>query len=154
MGSARTNQTKRHRAGGEDYHAYVPVQLPIEVQADAKLLEQAVLALTRLSECQVHSLDLFLYMYVRKEAALSSQIEGTQSSLNELVLLDNEPGLAAQTLDAAEVSRYVAALNHGITRLKNGFPLCVRLLKEVHRILLTGTRGQNCAPGELRRVQN
>ncbi len=99
-------------------------------------------------------ISLFLYMYVRKEAVLSSMIEGTQSSLSDLLLfeLDMEPGVPVD--DAREVSNYVAALEHGLKRLAEGFPLSLRLLKETHAILLAKGRGSDQTPGEFRRTQN
>ncbi len=97
---------------------------------------------------------LFLYMYVRKEALLSSQIEGTQSSFSDLLLFeDNEvPGVPID--DVQEVSNYVAAMTHGLNRLKEGFPLSLRLIREIHGILLSGSRGSTKQPGEFRRSQN
>ena len=98
--------------------------------------------------------SLFLYMYVRKEAVLSSMIEGTQSSLSDLLLfeIDQEPGVPLD--DVQEVSNYVAALNHGLSRLNEGFPLSLRLIKEIHAVLLTKGRGSNQTPGEFRSSQN
>ena len=97
---------------------------------------------------------MFLYMYVRKEAVLSSMIEGTQSSLSDLLLyeLDQEPGVPLD--DVREVSNYVAALNHGLHLLKEGLPLSLRLFREIHGVLLTKGRGSNQTPGEFRRSQN
>lgn len=99
--------------------------------------------------------SLFLYMYIRKEAVLSSQIEGTQSSLSELLLFEdsNLPGIPLD--DVQEVSNYVAALNYGLRRIReDSFPICLRLLLEVHGELLTKGRGSDKAPGEFRRSQN
>ncbi|HBK57045.1 MAG TPA: cell filamentation protein Fic [Xanthomonadales bacterium] len=98
---------------------------------------------------------LFLYQYVRKEALLSSQIEGTQSSLSDLLLfeLDEAPGVPVD--DVEEVSNYVDALNHGLRRMRqDGFPLSLRLLREIHERLLRGSRGAHKTPGEFRRSQN
>lgn len=97
---------------------------------------------------------LFLYMYVRKEALLSSQIEGTQSSLSELLLFESEeiPGVPLD--DVQEVSNYVAAMNYGLERLRGGFPLSLRLIREIHDILLSKGRGSTKQPGEFRRSQN
>ena len=97
---------------------------------------------------------LFLYAYVRKEAVLSSQIEGTQSSLSDLMLfeLDEAPGVPFD--DVVEVSNYVAALEHGLDRIRGGFPLSNRLIREVHGILLSRGRGKSKSPGEFRRSQN
>lgn len=97
---------------------------------------------------------LFLYAYVRKEAVLSSQIEGTQSSLSDLLLYENSeiPGVPLD--DVREVSNYVAALTHGLERLRSGFPLCLRLMREIHEILLQSGRGNRQSPGEFRTSQN
>jgi Fic family protein len=98
--------------------------------------------------------ELFLYQYVRKEALLSSQIEGTQSSLSDLLLfeLDEAPGVPID--DVEEVSNYVAALNHGLRRLRDDdFPLSLRLLREIHARLLQGGRGARKQPGEFRQGQ-
>jgi Fic family protein len=97
---------------------------------------------------------LFLYAYVRKEAVLSSQIEGTQSSLSDLLLfeLDEVPGVPLD--DVVEVSNYVAALDHGLARLREGFPLSNRLIREIHGVLLARGRGSGKDPGEFRRSQN
>ncbi|MHB8763294.1 MAG: Fic family protein, partial [Deferrisomatales bacterium] len=97
---------------------------------------------------------LFLYMYVRKEAVLSSQIEGTQSSLSDLLLYESEEAPGVPLDDVAEVSNYVSALNHGLARLQGGFPLSLRLLREMHGLLLAGGRGGQKQPGEFRRSQN
>lgn len=119
-------------------------------------LESAVLALGRLDGVSTLLPDeaLFLYAYVRKEAVLSSQIEGTQSSLSDLLLfeLDEAPGVPFD--DVVEVSNYVAALNHGLHRLRENFPLSNRLLREIHGMLLSGGRGSGKTPGEFRRSQN
>jgi Fic family protein len=96
----------------------------------------------------------FLYLYIRKEALLSSQIEGTQSSFSDLLLFENdaEPGVPID--DVEEVSNYVAAVQHGLRRIAGGFPLSLRLIREIHAILLRGGRGANRNPGEFRRSQN
>jgi Fic family protein len=93
-------------------------------------------------------------MYVRKEALVSSQIEGTQSSFFDLLLFENKEKPAVPIADVEEVSNYVAALNHGIKRMKKDFPISLRLMREMHAILLRGGRGSNKAPGEFRRSQN
>lgn len=98
--------------------------------------------------------SLFLYQYVRKEAVLSSQIEGTQSSLRDLLMfeLNEAPGVPMD--DVREVSNYVAALDHGLKRVRGGeLPISLRLLNEMHAILLRGGRGSAQAPGEFRRSQ-
>jgi Fic family protein len=99
-------------------------------------------------------LDLFIYTYVRKEALLSSQIEGTQSSLSDLLLFENDEAPGVPMLDVQEVSNYVAALKHGLTRLNSGFPLSLRLIREIHEVLLSEGRGSSKEPGEFRRSQN
>ena len=146
---------------GERVHAFVPDPLPPsqEIVLDAKrqqLLERATMALGRLDSITMllPDPDIFLYSYIRQEAVLSSQIEGTQSSLSDLLLfeLDEAPGVPFD--DVVEVSRYVAALDHGLKRLSKGFPLCNRLLREMHKILLSHGRGSHKQPGEFRRSQN
>jgi len=146
---------------GEQAQAFVPAPLPPNPPIDwtpdlRSKFDQALLALGRLDSISTFLPDtlLFLYMYVRKEAVLSSMIEGTQSSLSDLLLfeLDMEPGVPLD--DVREVSNYVAALNHGLNRLGEGFPLSLRLIREMHGILLSKGRGSNQAPGEFRRTQN
>lgn len=121
------------------------------------LMERANRALGRLDGVSQLFGDpsLFIYFYVRKEAVLSSQIEGTQSSLSDLLLFesDEKPGVPLD--DVQEVSNYVRAMNHGLSRLRtDDFPLSLRLLREIHEILLSGTRGSEKTPGEFRRSQN
>jgi Fic family protein len=120
------------------------------------LMEQANLAVGRLDGLTALLPDtaLFIYFYIRKEALLSSQIEGTQSSLSDLLLFENAevPGVPIQ--DVVEVSNYVAAMDHGLKRLQEGFPLSLRLIREIHEILLSKGRGSDKTPGEFRRSQN
>lgn len=146
---------------GEKAKAFVPAPLPpappIEWSAELReKFDQALLALGRLDSVSVLLPDtsLFLYMYVRKEAVLSSMIEGTQSSLSDLLLFEfeHQPGVPLD--DVQEVSNYVAALNHGLNRLNEDFPISLRLLKEIHSVLLSKGRGKECDPGEFRRTQN
>jgi len=141
--------------------AYVPAPLPptppLDLGGSARnALDQALLALGRLDGAAATLPDthVLLYAYVRKEAVLSSQIEGTQSTLDDLLKheLGEAPGVPAE--DVAEVSRYVAAMNHGLDRLRGGFPLSNRLLREMHAILLAEGRGASKTPGEFRRTQN
>jgi Fic family protein len=119
-------------------------------------LDQALVALGRLDGAAgaLPDANLLLYSYVRKEAVLSSQIEGTQSTLHDLLTheLGQVPGVPLE--DVTEVSRYVEAMNHGLTRLREGFPLCNRLLREMHGILLADGRGAEKSPGEFRASQN
>jgi Fic family protein len=98
--------------------------------------------------------SLLIYMYVRKEALLSSQIEGTQSSLSELLEFEAAESPGAPLQDVGEVSNYAAAMDHGLSRLQGGFPLCLRLLCEIHAVLLRAGRGQEKNPGEFRSSQN
>jgi Fic family protein len=121
-----------------------------------KRLEQATVALGRLDGISVLLPDphLFLYSYVRREAVLSSQIEGTQSSLSDLLLFELEDAPGAPFDDVVEVSNYVAALQHGMARLRGGFPLSNRLLREIHGRLMQSGRGSEKSPGEYRTSQN
>ncbi|WP_305042879.1 Fic family protein [Geoalkalibacter sp.] len=146
---------------GEKAQAFVPAPLPPRPPIDwaPKLrckFDQALLALGRLDSVSTLLPDtsLFLYMYVRKEAVLSSMIEGTQSSLSDLLLfeLNQEPGVPLD--DVREVSNYVAALDQGLRLLDQGLPLSLRLLREIHGVLLSKGRGSSQTPGEFRRSQN
>jgi Fic family protein len=146
---------------GETYRAYVPSPLPpdppLAIDADLlTLLEQANRALGRLDGIAdlLPDRNLFLYQYVRREAVVSSQIEGTQSSLSDLLLFELAEAPGAPLDDVAEVSQYVAALDHGLKRLAGDFPLCLRLLREIHGVLLAHGRGAHKQPGEFRRSQN
>lgn len=148
-------------AAGENCRAFVPTPLPPgpPLVIDASLqerLDEAHLALGRLDSITVllPETSVFLYSYVRKEAVMSSQIEGTQSSLSDLMLYEAEGAPGVPLDDVREVSCYVAALEHGLSRLKGGLPLCVRLMNEMHAKLMTHGRGVGKAPGELRRTQN
>ena len=100
------------------------------------------------------NLSLFLYACIRKEAVLSSHIEGTQSSLSDLFLFENEEAPGVPLSDVQEVSNYVAALDHGLQRLRGGFPLSLRLIREIHEVLLSKGRGSDKEPGEFRQSQN
>jgi Fic family protein len=121
-----------------------------------EILHQATLSLGRLDGITALLIDptLFIYTNVRKEAVLSSQIEGTQSSLSDLLLFENEETPGVPLDDVQEVSNYVAALNHGLKRLRDGWPISLRLIKEIHAVLLSKGRGSNKEPGEFRRSQN
>jgi len=146
---------------GEKIFAFMPHSLPpqppLELTAPRQqLLERATLALGRLDSVTLllPDPDMFLYAYVRREAVLSSQIEGTQSSLAQLLLFELEEMPGVPLDDVTEVSNYVAALNYGLARLKEGFPLSNRLIREMHAVLLAHGRGSNKSPGEFRRTQN
>lgn len=161
MKRGETGRYEATAAGGEAVRAFIPAPLPptppLALEAGLeRALEAAVLAVGRLDGVSTLLPDkaLFLYAYVRKEAVLSSQIEGTQSSLSDLLLfeLDEAPGVPLD--DVVEVSNYVAALDHGLARLREGFPLSNRLIREIHGVLLAHGRGSSKAPGEFRRSQN
>ena len=143
------------------YWAFVPDALPRHVDLTPELLnllERATGALHRLGG--IGSLlpnpDLLIVPHVRLEAVLSSRIEGTRSSVSDLLLFEagQLPLWDSVGDDVHEVANHVAALDHGIARLRGGFPLSVRLLREVHELLMNGVRGQHATPGELRRSQN
>jgi Fic family protein len=147
--------------GGERVRAFLPAPLPPKppLAIDAALrerLDAALLAIGRLDSVATLLPDtqLFLYMYVRKEAVLSSQIEGTQSSLSDLLLFeaDELPGVPVD--DVIEVSNYVAAMEHGLKRIRGGFPVSTRLIREIHKVLMKRGRGSDRQPGEIRRSQN
>ena len=161
MQRGETGRFEVTAAAGERVRAFVPAPLPptpaIEITSQRqKLVENALLACGRLDAVSglLPDAGLFLYTYVRREAVLSSQIEGTQSSLSDLLIfeLDEAPGIPFD--DVVEVSNYVAALEHGIERLAAGFPLSNRLVREIHAELLSRGRGTNKQPGEFRRSQN
>ena len=146
---------------GEQVRAFVPIPLPPEptLVLDGSLqqaFESASLALGRLDSVTrfLPNKELFLYTYVRKEAVLSSQIEGTQSSLSDLLLYEQAQAPGTPLDDVVEVSNYVAALEHGLQRLREGFPLSNRLIREIHGVLLSQGRGRDKSPGEFRRSQN
>src|SRR5690242_5631435 len=149
------------RVGGETVRAFIPDPLPPAEPLDLdgarqRRLERATLALGRLDSITTLLPDphLFLYAYVRREAVLSSQIEGTQSSLSDLLLFELDEAPGAPVDDVIEVSNYVAALEHGMERLRGGFPLSNRLIREIHEQLLARGRGSEKQPGEFRRSQN
>ncbi|MDR0994063.1 MAG: Fic family protein [Verrucomicrobiota bacterium] len=151
---------KSSLVGGERYEAYVPNALPptpaIDMMAISDWLEKANLAIGELNGVVQNAPDpsIINYMYVRKEAVLSSQIEGTQSTLDDLLRYESGDAIGTPIEDVAEVSSYVAALNHGLKRIEGGFPLSLRLIREIHKVLLTNARGKNKTPGEFRTSQN
>ena len=147
--------------GSGPFQAFVPAPLPpappLELTGTLRQsLDDTLVALGRLDSVSTLLPDtrLFLYTYVRKEAVLSSQIEGTQSSLSDLLLfeLDEAPGVPMD--DVREVSNYVAALEVGLQRIKEGLPISSRLIREMHGALLRDGRGASKQPGEFRRTQN
>ncbi|MDQ6633835.1 MAG: Fic family protein [Gemmatimonadota bacterium] len=167
--SAKTEHRDRHRAGrfitqqtgSGGYAAFIPSALPPRPALDMspplqRALERASTALGRLDGITLllPAPDLFIYMYVRKEAVLSSQIEGTQSSFSDLLLFETGPATGHSSADVVQVSNYLAAMQHGLKRLEGGFPISLRLLREIHGVLVRGTRGGNKTPGEFRTSQN
>lgn len=149
------------RVPGESFKAFVPKPLPPDppLELDTNLhdlLEKANRALGRLDGVAMllPDISLFLYFFVRREAVLSSQIEGTQSSLSDLLLFESDelPGVPID--DVREVSQYVAALESGVERIRGGAPLSSRLIREVHNTLLIRGRGSDKQPGEFRHSPN
>ncbi len=160
-----TGRYESTSAGGEEVQAFVPYPLPPEkpplVLDDAALkqLHQAESALARLELAGdlVPSLPWFIYAFVRKEAVLSSRIEGTQASLADLLSFEAEESPNAEpNADVEEICNYLDALNFAREQLEHpgGLPLSMRLIGEVHRRLMSGVRGSNKSPGEVRRTQN
>src|SRR3954469_11338467 len=155
-----TGQYRTIAAASERFKAFVPTPLPpnpplVWSTALRRRFDSALLALGRLDAVTalLPNASLLLYSFVRKEAVLSSQIEGTQSSLADLLLyeIDERPGVPIE--DAREVSRCVAALELGLKKLRSGFPLCVRLLCDMHKVLMAHPGGRGKTPGEIRRSQ-
>lgn len=153
----RTGAYQRQATG---YSAFLPSPLPpdppIRLDADlSRLLAQATLAVGRLDGAIdiLPNPDLFVFMYVRKEAVLSSQIEGTQSSLADLLEAEAEILDPQRPSDVREVINYVNAMNYGLARLSS-LPISTRLIREIHERLMTGVRGSEKSPGEIRTSQN
>lgn len=145
----------------EPFQAFVPAPLPplppLQWPSTLRnLLSNADLMLGRLDGLGriLPDPDLLIYFYSRKEAVLSSQIEGTQSTLSELLLFEADELVTLRKEDVREVSNYVAALRHGLLRMAEGFPLSLRLVREMHAILIRNGRGSHQSPGEFRSSQN
>lgn len=159
--SARAGRWQRQQAGPDGFSAFIPAPLPPDPRVAlggelALRLEEASHALGRLDGVSL-AIDPghLLYVYVRKEAVLSSQIEGTNSTLSDLLQYEAEGAPGSPVTDVREVSRYVAALDHGVARLRAGIPLSLRLIREMHGVLMAGGgRGSHQTPGEFRRTQN
>jgi Fic family protein len=158
--SATSNRAGRYVTQPTGYRAFIPTPLPPDPPAQITgelqlLLSQADRALGRL-DGSIQTLphpDLFVYMYVRKEAVLSSQIEGTQSSLQDVLAAEAKILAPDRPKDVDEVVNYVRAMNHGLKRLAD-LPVSVRLIREIHAELVQGVRGSHRTPGELRTSQN
>jgi Fic family protein len=159
--STRAGRWVRQQAGPQGYAAFIPASLPPDPPLNfspelQRLSEAAGRALGRLEGVSASlEPDRLLYMYVRKEAVLSSAIEGTQSTLTDLLRFEAKGVPGTPVDEVREVSRYVAALQHGIKRIRTGkLPLSLRLLCEMHHVLMRAGRGGTQAPGEFRRTQN
>lgn len=144
---------------GEAVKIYIPPKMEymsVDLESLHGHIDKATQALGALNSITntIPNPSLFIYMYVRKEALISSQIEGTQSSFSDLVLFDSEQKTNISIDDIEEVSNYIAATNFALKKLKSGFPLCLRLFKDTHKILLRGGRGSKKTPGEFRETQN
>jgi Fic family protein len=159
--NGRQNHYVTSTVSGEKVRAFLPPPLPpspkdLDLTSLQAILAEANQAIGRLDgvTSALPDLKLFLYSYVRKEAVLSSQIEGTQSSLSDLLLYENAETPGVPLDDVQEVSNYVAALNHGLRRMRGGFPLSLRLIREIHEVLLSKGRGSHAQPGQFRKNQN
>jgi len=157
----RAGRLVRQQGGVEGYSAFFPAPLPPDPPVDlggdmARLHESAAYALGRLGGASLRlDPDRLLYMYIRKEAVLTSQIEGTQSTLADLLRYENASAPGTPVDEVREVSRYVDALSYAVDQIKTGsLPLSLRLLREAHRRLLEEGRGAARDPGEFRRTQN
>ena len=156
----KSGRAGRYEPQTTGYRAFVPAPLPPDPPLDLSgplrdLLSSADYALGRLDGAvlTLPNPDLFVFMYVRKEAVLSSQIEGTQSSLQNLLAAEARLADPDAPADVAEVVNYVHAMNHGLARLAE-LPVSVRLIREIHETLMQGVRGGRLKPGELRTSQN
>jgi Fic family protein len=153
----RAGEYRTNLAGVMQYKSFVPSSLPPNppIVVDEEMLKLLLSAHRHLAKLegissQIANVDLFVSMYIRKEALLSSQIEGTQATLDDIL----DPNIEQNAnLDVADVINYIKALAYARNRLKD-IPLCNRLLREVHGILMTGTRGSEKSPGEFRKSQN
>lgn len=154
------NRAGQYLAQPTGYRAFVPASLPPDPPLEldlgtVRLLSEAERALGRLDGIvkTVPDPDFFVAMYVRREAVLSSQIEGTQSTLEDLLAAELGPTARVVPDDVEEIVNYVSAMNQGLRRLDE-LPLSLRLIREIHRTLLRGDRGAHATPGEFRRTQN
>lgn len=158
--TARGGTYVARNVGGEVVRSYIPQPLPPEPPIDlariVNLVEAANRELGRLDGVAsvLPDTGLFIWMYIRKEALLSSQIEGTQSTLADLLLFENGETTLVPLDDVTEVSNYLKAMEHGLARLKSGFPLSLRLIREMHEQLLASGRGAGKQSGEFRTTQN
>jgi Fic family protein len=159
--SDRAGSFRDVSAGGEKYQVFLPRPLPpkpalVVSPGMQDLLDVANQSIGRLDGITLLLPDpeQFLYSYIRKEAVLSSQIEGTQSSLSDLLLFEHEEAPGVPVSDARETFNYIRAMNHGLDRVAGGFPVSLRLFREIHALLLEGVRGGERSPGDFRTSQN
>lgn len=151
----RSGHFVNNMSGEAAYRSFQPSPLPPEINIDARMMELLAAAIRNLNQLDVSSqlipnADLFVSMYIRKEALISSQIEGTQCTLDDIL----DPELNTNiNLDAADVINYVKAVQYALDRRKT-LPLCNCLLREIHAVLMEGVRGEDKNPGEFRRSQN
>lgn len=157
MKDNRAGKYRTNLSNEAEYRSFLPAPLPPEpnIEIDSDMLSllikanNTVTALENIAQ-RIPDLELFIYMYVRKEALMSSQIEGTQATLEDVL----DPLIAENTnRDVADVVNYVKATEYAVERLKT-FPLCNRLIREAHAVLMDGVRGQEKSPGEFRYSQN
>ena len=157
--SKRVGQFVKKSTGEESYKCYIPNKLPpnppISIEPFYALLDKANVALGELNGIRTNlpSADLFLHTFTRKEAILSSQIEGTQSSLSDFLLFENQEGSVKKSDDDIEVANYISAMDYGLKRIKK-MPLSRKLLCEIHGKLLLSGRGKEKSPGAFRTSQN
>lgn len=160
MRRTRNGTYERSRFHGDEFRAFIPNPLPpippIDMDLFHQALESAHLAVGYLDAliARLPSIEPLLYSYIRREALVSSQIEGTQSTFEDVLLYELGAPTSVPADDTAEVSNYVDALDHGIARLRDDFPLSNRLIREVHAILMQGEARRHLTPGEFRRSQN
>ena len=154
----RSGKYVKQLSGEAQYKSFIPNELPFKLTLNDSLqdlLSKANLALGRLDGIGelLPDVDFFILMYVRKEATLSSQIEGTQATFSDLLKAESKLENAEIHNDVDEIQNYIESVNYGLERL-NTFPLSLHLIKEIHEKLLKGVRGENKTPGEFRRSQN
>jgi Fic family protein len=154
----RTGKYITQLKGIAEYKAFIPNKVPFKIEIDEELqslLSKADLALGRLDGIAeiLPDVDFFILMYVRKEATLSNQVEGTQATFADVLNAEIRVGDLEVHKDVDEILNYVKAMNYGLIRIKE-LPLSLRLIKEIHKILLDGVRGESKDPGEFRRSQN
>ena len=154
----RSGTYNKQLKGDAEYKAFIPAKLPFKIKFDSalqNLLSKADQALGRLDGISevLPDVDFFILMYVRKEATLSSQVEGTQATFSDLLKAEAKIKDAEIHNDVDEIVNYIGAMNYGLKRLRD-IPISLRLTREIHEMLLHGVRGRHKSPGEFRRSQN